>query len=103
MREKEFVMATQNISLSPKLEEFVQRQISKGYYSNASEVYRAALVNMVRLERKREIRRARLKQEIEVGLEDIKKGRYTEIKSNGALGNHLEEIYQQVVSKTGSK
>lgn len=38
-----------NVSLTPRLEEFVRRQVASGLYNNASEVVREALRQMVEL------------------------------------------------------
>ncbi|MEO8425511.1 MAG: type II toxin-antitoxin system ParD family antitoxin [Verrucomicrobiota bacterium] len=62
-------MPTQNVNLTPKLDRFVKNAVKKGEFNNASEVHRAALSAMARELEERELRLARLRQEIQTGLD----------------------------------
>lgn len=91
-------MPTQNVNLTPELEEFVKKQVSSGYYNNVSEVHRAALANMARLEEERQLRLNRLRKEIGIGVQDMEAGRFTEFSDHDALSHHLEELCDTVAA-----
>jgi antitoxin ParD1/3/4 len=60
---------TQNVNLTPELDSFVKRAVKSGEFNNASEVHRAALAAMIREREERTLRLARLRQEIQAGLD----------------------------------
>ncbi len=62
-------MPTQNVNLTPELDRFVKEAVARGEFNNASEVHRAALAAMVREHEERALRIARLRQEIQAGLD----------------------------------
>jgi antitoxin ParD1/3/4 len=62
-------MPTQNVNLTPELDRFVKEAVARGEFNNASEVHRAALAAMVREHEERALRLARLRQEIQAGLD----------------------------------
>jgi antitoxin ParD1/3/4 len=92
-------MPTQNVNLTPELDEFVKTQVSSGYYNNASEVHRAALANLARLEEERQLRLEQLKQEIAIGLKDLDEGRFTEFASHDDLDKHLDTLCDKVAAE----
>ncbi|MBL9207609.1 MAG: type II toxin-antitoxin system ParD family antitoxin [Opitutaceae bacterium] len=51
------------------MDRFVKRVVKSGAFNNASEVHRAALTALAREEEERELRLARLRQEIQAGLD----------------------------------
>lgn len=59
------------ISLTAELEEFVNRELKSGKYQSAADV----VVEGLRLLQEREARLAELRQEIGIGLEDVKQGK----------------------------
>jgi len=59
---------TMNINLTPQLEELVRAKVSSGLYNSASEVMREALRLMEREDELRAAKLARLKLDIEDGL-----------------------------------
>lgn len=61
-------MPTQNVNLTPELDRFVKETVASGEFNNASEVHRAALAAMARDREERALRLARLRQEIQAGL-----------------------------------
>jgi antitoxin ParD1/3/4 len=75
-------MPTQNVNLTSELEVFVKSQVASGYFNNASEVHRAALSAMAKSEEEREVRLARLREEIKIGVDDLEAGRYRTISSD---------------------
>ena len=49
-------MPTQNVNLTPELEQFVKSQVNGGYFKNVSEVHRAALAEMAKCQEERELK-----------------------------------------------
>lgn len=88
-------MPTQNISITPELEKFVKAQVSSGYFTSVSEVHRAALTQMARQQEERELHLKRLRQDIQVGIDDIEAGRYTQFDSFGDLEKHLGSVLDE--------
>lgn len=64
-----------NISLTKKLQEYVQNKVKSGLYGSASEVIRDALRRFSDQDRKL----ASLRHEIDRGLQDIEKGNVAEL------------------------
>jgi antitoxin ParD1/3/4 len=63
------------VSLPPKLEEFIAAKIASGRYSDADEVIREALRFMETHEEwLREIKLEKLRREIQVGLDQLNRG-----------------------------
>lgn len=88
-------MPTQNVNLTPELEAFVKDQVASGHFNNASEVHRAALSAMAREEEERQLRLARLRTEIQKGLEDVEAGRVVELEDDSALNDFMEDRLQK--------
>jgi antitoxin ParD1/3/4 len=71
-------MPTMNVSLPQALAEFVEKEVASGNYATASEVVRDGL-RMLREERAvYEEKLAILKREIQVGLDDVRAGRFSD-------------------------
>jgi antitoxin ParD1/3/4 len=64
-----------SVSLTPDLDEAIQRRIASGSYASRSEVIRAGLRALEREEEERERKLALLDSAIERGLADAKEGR----------------------------
>lgn len=77
-----------NVSLTPELERLVNDKIKTGMYQTASEVVRDAL----RLLQQRDEQRQQLRADVQAGLEDIRRGRYSEYdsRSGAALVNTIK-------------
>jgi antitoxin ParD1/3/4 len=60
-----------NVSLTPKLEQWVQDKVSNGYYTSSSEVVREALRTMAQYEAERSERLTELKQDVWIGMEQV--------------------------------
>lgn len=63
-----------NVSLTPTLERLIQKKVKAGQYHSASEVVREALRLLQERDRLRELRRAELKKEIQIGLDELDRG-----------------------------
>ena len=96
-------MPTQNVNLTPELEEFVKTQVSSGLYNSASEVHRAALASMIKDKEERDLRLARLRREVAIGQNDLDKGRFTELEDSESLHGHLEKLCDKALSETRVK
>ena len=67
-----------NVSLTPTLEELVQRKVATGLYTAASEVIREALRLLEERDELRKMRLGILRQEISVGLDQLERGEASE-------------------------
>ncbi|MFT5465190.1 MAG: antitoxin ParD1/3/4 [Verrucomicrobiales bacterium] len=73
---------TSNVSLTPELVAFVQEQVSTGNFGSSSEVHRAALAALKKSEEERQAKIDRLRAEIQIGIDGIDAGRFTEINTD---------------------
>ena len=98
-------MTTRNINLTDALDRFVAEKISSGAYQNASEVARAGLRLLQADEAERAAKLARLKAEIQKGIDDIEAGRYTVYDDPKEFFDDIEKRAQAEVKrrKTASK
>ena len=67
-----------NVSLTPTLEELVQRKVASGLYNSASEVIRDALRLLEERDEMRKLRLKALRREISVGLDQLERGEVSE-------------------------
>ncbi|MBH04117.1 MAG: type II toxin-antitoxin system ParD family antitoxin [Xanthomonadales bacterium] len=65
---------TTSVILSSHFEQFVQRQLATGRYSNASEVIRESLRQM----EDRETHLSALRAELDIGIDQLDRGEYTD-------------------------
>jgi antitoxin ParD1/3/4 len=63
-----------NVSLTPQLEDLVKRKVDSGLYNSSSEVVREALRLLEERDRLQEMRLAELRQEIQIGLDQLDRG-----------------------------
>ena len=83
-----------NVSLTPRLENFIKNKIKKGRYQSASEVVRDALRALEDREQDREQRLADLRKEVAIGLNDIKEGRYKTY-TDATLKDLIEDVKRE--------
>ena len=72
-----------NVSLTSELERFISHKVSEGRYQTASEVVREALRLLEQRDRVREAHLRALRQEIDLGLRDVRLGRVTSFDLKG--------------------
>jgi antitoxin ParD1/3/4 len=84
-----------NISLPPELESFVQSQVADGAFISPSEVVQTALRLLQAQAALQTIRVADLKQEIQVGLDDLEQGRYTDYATAADLAAEIKQLGRQ--------
>ena len=94
-------MPTQNVNLTAELEGFVKSQVESGYFNNASEVHRAALAAMAKAEEERRVRLERLRQEIQVGIDDLEAGRYRTISSEEESREFFAGLRERSLERCG--
>ncbi len=92
-------MPTQNVNLTSELEGFVKDQVASGYFNNASEVHRAALAAMARQEDERKLHLARLRQEVQLGLDEADAGKSVVMDGKEGLRDTLDDCYQTALAR----
>ena len=93
------VMPTQNVNLTSELEGFVKDQAASGYFNNASEVHRSALAEMARQEDERKLHLARLRQEVQLGLDEADAGKTVAMAGKEDLRDTLDDCYQAALAR----
>ena len=82
-----------HISLTPELESHVKAKVETGLYNNASEVIREALRFMETHEDWiRELKLARLREQLKVGTDQLDRGEGIEIETKPALDTLFNDI-----------
>ncbi len=94
-----YFMPTQNVNLTPTLDAFVKKQVSRGHFNNASEVHRSALAAMARQEEERQLRLKKLRREIQFGIDDVEAGRSKKITSAKGLVSMLDGCFEKAVQR----
>ena len=92
-------MPTQNVNLTPELDQFVKDEVSNGEFNNASEVHRAALDALAKRKEERELRLERLRQEIQKGIDDVEAGRVVRITSESELDAMMDDCFDKAISR----
>ncbi|HEY4900800.1 MAG TPA: type II toxin-antitoxin system ParD family antitoxin [Terriglobales bacterium] len=90
-----------NVSMTAKLERWIGKKVKEGRYQTASEVVREAVRLLAEREERRELELARLRSEIEVGLEDIRKGRLTALDMKQIKAEARKELASRKLKKVG--
>src|SRR5262245_25648613 len=93
-------MATRNINLTEHFDDFVQRQLSSGRYSNASEIIREALRLLEEREQERHAKLQALRRAAREGFDEIDQGKGIVLKGRRALNRFFQEIEHEVGGKT---
>jgi antitoxin ParD1/3/4 len=69
---------TMNVSLTPELEKYIQKQVASERYQTASEVVRQAIRMMQQGEAYEKAKLEALRQDIQIGLDQLDRGEYIE-------------------------
>lgn len=77
-------MATRNISLTDRLDQFVEERVESGAYQNASEVVRAGLRLLLEQSDAHAARLARLRAAIQDGVDELDRGEGEVVEDIGA-------------------
>src|SRR5262249_6186680 len=89
-------MPTRNINLTEHLDHFVERQVSSGRYSNASEIVRQALRLLEEQEQERRAKLRALRQAAEQGFRQIDQGEGIVLKDSKAVTQFISRIEAEV-------
>ena len=89
-----------NVSLTPELEQFVADKVKSGLYNSASEVVREGLRLVHEQDQLREIKLAELRREIQIGIDQLERGEFTEYNSAEEL---IADLMSDDESKNGSQ
>lgn len=82
-----------HISLTPELESRVKAKVESGLHNNASEVIREALRFMDTHEDWiHEVKLARLREQLKVGIDQLERGEGITLESKEALGAFFDDI-----------
>jgi antitoxin ParD1/3/4 len=92
-------MPTQNVNVTDRIADFVQAQIKSGNFKNASEVHRAALVEMERREEERCAMLTWLRSEAQLGFDQIEAGDSTSFRNLDELDSWMDGVLVEVVAK----
>lgn len=96
-------MPTQTVNLTPELDRFVKEEVASGHFNNASEVHRAALAEMAREKEERELRLARLRGEIQRGIEDVEAGRVQKLEGSDGIGTMMDACFEKALVRLDSQ
>ena len=94
-------MPTRNVVLTAHHEALIERLVASGRYQNASEVLRAGLRVLEREDAEFEAKLSALRAAIQLGIDDIEAGRYTEFASVDDLASHLRERSEAAIRRAG--
>jgi antitoxin ParD1/3/4 len=98
-RRKGKIMPTRNINLTEHFDQFVERQVSSGRYSNASEIVRDALRLLEEQEQERREKLKSLRQAAKQGFDEIDQGKGIVLKGKKAVRHFITQIEAEVRSK----
>ena len=87
-----------NVSLTPRLEEYVKEKVKSGLYNSSSEVVREALRLMGERDRLRDFRLDELRKEIQIGIDQIERGESTEYTTET-----LHELFDDIRARGRTK
>ena len=91
-------MPTRNINLTEHFDDFVERQVSSGRYSNASEIVRDALRLLEEEGKERQAKLKALRQAAKQGFDEIDQGKGIALKGKSAVEKFIREIEADVRS-----
>jgi antitoxin ParD1/3/4 len=93
-------MPTRNINLTEHFDRFVERQVSSGRYSNASEIVRDALRLLEEQEQEREAKLKALRQAAKEGFDTLDQGKGIVLNGKKAISRFIAEIEAEVRTKS---
>lgn len=92
-----------NVSLTPELEKYIQKQVVSERYQTASEVVRQAIRMMQQAEVYDQARLEALRQDIRTGLDQIDRGEYIEISNEKDQQALLQRITREGRARLAAK
>ena len=95
-------MPTRNVVLSDHQAAVIARLVTSGRYQNASEVMRAGLRLIERVETENEIRLQAMREAADVGIADIAAGRYRTFEETETLRESLSALVAETLGRRSS-
>jgi antitoxin ParD1/3/4 len=92
-------MPTRNINLTEHFDLFVERQVSSGRYSNASEIVREALRLLEEEQQERDAKLKALRQAGKQGFDELDQGKGIGLKGKKAINQFIAQIEAEVRAK----
>ncbi len=92
-------MPTRNINLTDHFDHFVERQVSSGRYSNASEIVREALRLLEEEEQERQAKLKALRRAAKKGFDEIDQGKGIVLKSKKAVRRFITQLEAEIRSR----
>lgn len=92
-------MPTRNVNLTERYHRFVQKEIARGHYKNASEVVRAALALLERLQTQQNLKLAALQRAVSVGFDELDQGKGITIDDERSLDRLLDGARRRATGK----
>lgn len=90
-------MPTRNVVLTDRQEALVTRLVDSGRYKNASEVVREGLRLIERREAEDDLRLKAMREAVDIGIADIRAGRFQDFDTTGSLRDHLSALTDEVL------
>lgn len=90
-------MPTRNVVLTDHQTHLIEQLVDSGRYQNASEVLREGLRMVERREQEDELRLTRLREAVQLGIDDFEAGRFQSFDSAEALSRHLKGLADEVI------
>jgi antitoxin ParD1/3/4 len=93
-------MPTRNINFTDHLDDFVERQVASGRYSNASEIVREAVRLLEEVEQKRVAKLKPLRKAAKLGFNQIDQGKGISLQGKTGILQFISTIESEVETKS---
>ena len=88
-------MPTRNVNLTDRFDRFIEVGVASGRFSNASEMVREGLRLLEQREQENQAKLEWLRSAVQEGIDDIKRGDYTALRSNEELEEFIDRIHTE--------
>ena len=96
-------MPTRNVNLTDHFDQFIETSVASGRFSNASELVREGLRLLEQREQENQAKLEWLRSAVQLGIDDIESGDYTEIRSGRDLDAFMREIREETSAELKAK
>ena len=84
-----------NVSLTPKLEDFVKQKVDQGLYNSVSEVMREALRLLVKRDAEKEMKLVALRRDLQEGIDSLDRGEGTPLDMEQIIAKGKSQIIKE--------
>ena len=84
-----------NVSLTPKLEDFVKQKVDQGLYNSVSEVMREALRLLVERDAEKEMKLVALRRDLQEGIDSLDRGEGTPLDMEQIIAKGKSQIIKE--------